>query len=185
MSEYQRRPAPAFQEYAADMLANAHYRMMTLEEKGLLHVLRNECWVNNRVPEQHDDLARYLGLELRIISACLTARVLTFFESENGCLICPELDAYRASLIERSNKLSVGGSKGGKKTQEKNKANQASLEASLKLLSKAEENGEEKKLVDFRSLDKGSTNQLSDPWVEEYEASPDSPVLYISASRGN
>lgn len=185
MNDHQKRRAPAFQEYAADLLANTHYRMMSLEEKGLLHVLRNECWVNDRVPSKHDELASYLGLEVARVATCLSSRVMTFFIFKNEFLICPELDAYRASLIERSNKLSVGGSKGGKRAQEKNKANKASLEASIKLLSRTEENGEEKKLVDFRSLDIGSTNQLSDPWVEEYEASPDSPVLYISASRGS
>jgi hypothetical protein len=185
MSKYQRRRAPAFQEYAADMLANSQFRMMTLEEKGLLTFLRYECWVNDRVPATHVDLARYLGLELEKISSCLTPRVLTFLESEDGHLICPELDAYRASLVERSNKLSIGGSKGGKKTQEKNKANQASLEASLKPLSRAETNKEEMKLDDSRSLDNGSTNQFSDPWIDEYEASPDAPTPYLIASRGS
>jgi len=184
MSKHQKRRAPAFQEYAADILANSQYRMMSLEEKGLLHVLRCECWVNDQVPAQHDDLARYLGVELQKITACLTPRILTFLKLEDGHLICPELNAYRASLIERSNKLSAGGSKGGKKTQEKNKSNQASLEASLKPLSRAETNKEEMKLDDFRSLDKGSTNQLLDPWVEEYEASPDASIEYINASQG-
>ena len=185
MNDHQKRRAPAFQEYAADMLANAHYRMMSLEEKGLLHVLRNECWVNDRIPSKHDELARYLGLEVEKVAMCLSSRVMTFFIFKNEFLICPELDSYRAKLNEKSNKLSAGGSKGGRRTQENNKKNKASLEASLKLLSRDESNKEEKKLDDFRSLDKGISEQLSDPWIDEYDASPDASILYINASRGN
>jgi uncharacterized protein YdaU (DUF1376 family) len=184
MSVSQKRRAPAFQEYAADMLANAHYRMMALDEKGLFSVLRYECWVNDRIPAKHDELARYLGIELQKIKACLTPRVLTFFESDNGYLLCPELDAYRAKLIERSNKQSTGGSKGGKITQQRHKNNQANLGASLKPLSRNKTNKEEENLNNLRLLEEGNTEQLSDPWVDEYEASPEASSPYLLASRG-
>lgn len=185
MSLSQKRRAPAFQEYAADMLANTQYRLMSLEEKGLLHVLRNECWVNDRIPSKHDELARYLGLEVERISTCLSSRVMKFFIIENGSLTCPELDSYRASLNEKSNKLSAGGSKGGKRTQENIKNNKASLEATLKPLSRNEESEDEKKLVDLKSVDMNNPKQITDPWVVEYDASPEILTPYLIASRGS
>lgn len=45
-----RETPPAYQEYAADMLSNRHFRMMTLQQRGLLYTLRLECWVNGSVP---------------------------------------------------------------------------------------------------------------------------------------
>ncbi|WP_108508547.1 hypothetical protein [Polynucleobacter acidiphobus] len=182
MSEYQRRRAPAFQEYAADMLANAQFRMMTLEEKGLLTILRYECWVNDRVPAQYSDLGLYLGVDSEKISTHLTAKVLTFFKAENEFLVCPELDSYRAKLMERTKKLAEAGSAGGKKTQ-KIKANQACPEASLKPVSRDEINKDEKKLNDIKPLNEGVTNQLSDPWIDEYNATPHATNLYINTTR--
>ena len=72
MGAIQKRRAPAYQEYAADMLANMQYRMMSLEEKGLLHLLRNECWVNDQIPAKIEELAPYLGIEITKLTVSLT-----------------------------------------------------------------------------------------------------------------
>jgi len=62
------RPAPAYQEYAADLLADQRYRLMTLAERGLWDTLRKECWVNNKVPSSLPVLAKLLSQdELRRI----------------------------------------------------------------------------------------------------------------------
>lgn len=185
MSAIQKRRAPAFQEYAADMLAYMRYRMMSLEEKGLLHLLRNECWVNDQIPAKIEELAPYLGIEINKLTASLTERVLSFFIEVNGFLISPELNAYRAQLTERSNKLATGGSKGGKSTQNKNKNNQARLEALLKPVRREDINKVELKSVEFRTMDSSVTAEFIDPWVSEYEASPDAPTPYLIASRGS
>lgn len=58
----QNRAAPAFQEYAATMLALLPFRTMTLQDRGLLYTMRLECWVNVRLPYNHNDLAKVLGL---------------------------------------------------------------------------------------------------------------------------
>ena len=59
------RPAPAYQEYASDMLANAKYRMMSFSERGLLDTRRKECWVNHKIPKDPENLGRYLGFEIK------------------------------------------------------------------------------------------------------------------------
>lgn len=142
------RPAPAFQEYASDLLANRHYRLMTLAEKGLFHLLRNECWVNLSLPSDHAKLAKYLGESNESIDSCLTDSVLHFFKITGDQMRCPELDGYRDELAIRHQKISEGGSKGGKSTQTKYKKGleatlDSTVEASLKPLSRAEVSGVE------------------------------------------
>ena len=56
------RPAPAFQEYASDLLAKREFRMMTLAERGLLMTMRLECWVNKSVPSSKSELALMFGV---------------------------------------------------------------------------------------------------------------------------
>lgn len=138
-----KRPAPAYQEYASDILANAQYRMMTLSERGLLYTMRKECWVNGHIPANPDDLASYLKNDVLEIKQCLSKKVLSFFRVEGEELICPELEQYRQILEERNRKMSEGGKKGGKNTQNRHKSIQSSLEATIKPLSRYEVNGDE------------------------------------------
>jgi len=58
----QNRDAPAYQEYAAAILARLAFRTMTLQDRGLLFTMRLECWVNVRLPSEHNNLAKVLGL---------------------------------------------------------------------------------------------------------------------------
>lgn len=60
----QNRDAPAYQEYAAALLARLPFRTMTLQDRGLLYTMRLECWVNVRLPNDHNSLAKVLGLGL-------------------------------------------------------------------------------------------------------------------------
>ena len=46
----QNREPPAFQEYAAAMMAKTDYRLMSLAGRGLLYTMRLECWVNLTCP---------------------------------------------------------------------------------------------------------------------------------------
>ena len=126
MTNQSKRPAPAYQEYASDILANAQYRMMSLSERGLLDTMRKECWVNGRIPANPNDLAMYLKFDKSEVELCLSKRVLSFFKRLEEDLVCPELDQYREMLAERHRKTSEGGRKGGQKTQHRHKSNQAS-----------------------------------------------------------
>ncbi len=113
-----RRPPPAYQEYASDMLADRRYRLMSLSEKGLLDVLRKECWANGCVPSNPDELARIIGIPVSELMPALTDKVRSFFEVSNGNMRSPELDAYRQDLENRREKERVGGSIGGKRSAE-------------------------------------------------------------------
>jgi uncharacterized protein YdaU (DUF1376 family) len=140
MSTNNKRPPPAYQEYASDLLANAKFKMMSLEERGLFFTMRMECWVNSSLPLDLSSLARYLGLEVIELEKSLSAGVLSFFKTKGDELICPELEDYKAKLIEKHLKMAEGGKKGGKATQNNHKQNKASLEATLKPLSRSELN---------------------------------------------
>jgi len=136
-----KRPAPAYQEYASDVLANKNYRLMTLSERGLWDTMRKECWVNGSVPSDPAGLSKYLGLNSAEVQPCLTTHVLRFFEVVGDSFICPELENYRDELKTRSQSQSAGGARGGKATQEKNKKAQAKLQANLKPLRGGEMDG--------------------------------------------
>jgi hypothetical protein len=111
----QQRDAPAFQEYAASMMARTDYRAMSLLARGLLYTLRLECWVNSSVPAEPALLAKVLGYPLDQVSTGL-AEVAPFFKAEGSKLRCPELDDYRRHLEERRQRQADGGRIGAAKT---------------------------------------------------------------------
>ena len=113
----QNREPPAYQEYAASMMARTDYRVLSLEGRGLLYTLRNECWVNGKLPADSATLARVLGYPSDQVERALS-ELRPFFEAVDGCLRCPELDDYRAHLDDRRERQSAGGRNGAKKTNE-------------------------------------------------------------------
>ncbi len=115
------RAAPAYQEYAAAMLADARYRLMTLAERGLLDTLRRECWVNGGLPEKPATLAKMLSFDQAEIAAALPA-IMPFFVVKDGKIVCPELDELRATYSERRERQAAG----GKRSAEKRKGEAAS-----------------------------------------------------------
>jgi hypothetical protein len=107
----QNRRAPCYQEYAASMLANFHFREMPLSARGLLYTLRLECWENHRLPADPKKLAAVLRFsEAEVISA--TQWLDTFLTRNDGWLTCPELEDYRNHLTEIKEKQSKGGKTG-------------------------------------------------------------------------
>lgn len=117
----QNRKPPAYQEYAASTLANRQFRLMNLLERGLLYTLRLECWENSQIPAVADELAKYLGCDVREIQQGLTNGVRSFFVEENGLFSCPELDNYRQHLEARKTKQSEGGKQGAAMTNKSRK----------------------------------------------------------------
>lgn len=115
----QNRKAPAYQEYAADVLSNREFRIATLAERGLIYTLRNECWVNGSVPSDKEKLAKYLGVSIDAIETNLTASVMNQFVVVGEALRCPELDDYRNHLQDIREKQSKGGKKGALTTNAK------------------------------------------------------------------
>lgn len=117
----QNRKPPAYQEYAATILSDRNFRLMTLSERGLLYSMRLECWANINVPENPKELAKYLSYETSDINNALTERVKAFFLQKSGNFICPELEDYRKHLNDIKIRQSEGGKQGAKKTNMKHK----------------------------------------------------------------
>lgn len=112
----QNRKPPAYQEYAATMLASRNFRLMNIAERGLLYTIRLECWENKQVPSSINQLAKYLGCDESEIQTALTDRVKSFFQVKDGSFTCAELEDYRQHLAEIRLKQIEGGKKGAKKT---------------------------------------------------------------------
>ena len=174
------RPAPAYQEYASDMLANYDFRVLSLAERGLVHTLKLECWVNHKFPADKSKMARALGFDQAEIDKTLNDNVMAFFEVNDGFLFSPELELYRAKQQKRRSGQSAGGKKGAEKTNSvhqkaKAKAPESKSQATRELpasktrvLSRDEMSGVETKRTE-QSLEKGV-----DSFVSEYEAEDDS-----------
>lgn len=116
----QNRDAPAYQEYAAAMLAQIPFRTMSLQDRGLLFTMRLECWVNVRLPNNSIALAKVLGKSECDVAESLPA-VMPFFKIVDGFIISSELESYRAHLADRKLKQSKGGKLGSAITNRKNK----------------------------------------------------------------
>jgi hypothetical protein len=116
----QNRDAPAFQEYAASMMARIEYRTMTLQDRGLLYSMKLECWVNKQLPKQPDKLARVLGFDVAEVAASLPG-VMPFFAYSGDFIVSPELDSYRDYLENQRERMSAGGKQGAEKTNGKRK----------------------------------------------------------------
>ena len=110
--------APAYQEYAANMLADINFRSLGLAERGLLYTLRLECWVNGRMPSRAAKLAKALGLQEDEIARGLK-ELTPFFSDTAGMLSCQSLEDYRAAHLERRTRQSAGGKKGAATTNKK------------------------------------------------------------------
>jgi len=107
--------APAYQEYAANMMARFDYRTLTLAQRGLLYSMRLECWVNQFLPESPEILARILGFDGAEIAAEIPY-VMAFFVVENGRIFAPDLEAYRARVLGIRERQAQGGKAGAAKT---------------------------------------------------------------------
>ena len=55
------RKAPAYQEYASDMIASESFKLMSFPERGLLYTLRLHCWVDGSIPRDLGKLSRIIG----------------------------------------------------------------------------------------------------------------------------
>jgi uncharacterized protein YdaU (DUF1376 family) len=166
----QNREPPAFQEYAAAMMAKTDYRLMSLAGRGLLYTMRLECWVNRRLPPDAPRLARVLGFDVAEVAA-LIPEVQPFFAIDDEGLFCPELEDYREHVDDRRKKQSEGGKQTAEKHKAKRQQTTPETEAaylpsdlqgtcsSLVQSSKAQPN----------SIQVLSEEPISDEWLSDYE----------------
>lgn len=191
----QNRPPPAFQEYAASMMAKTDYRTMSLAGRGLLYSMRLECWVNQSLPRDVVKLAKVLGFDPAEVGGVLP-EVEPFFAFSATTITCPELDDYREHLAGVSVKKSEGGKKGAAKTNGKRKSaatagNTETEEGSG--ISRVSRGISRDSLVKFSSVQSSPTQPLernlspeSESWVHEMERAEGSDVGddYLKASNG-
>jgi len=188
----QNRDAPAFQEYAATMLSRLPFRTMTLQDRGLLYTMRLECWVNMRLPGNHGDLAKVLGLPVAEVADSLPA-VMPFFKTVDGYIISPELEDYRAHLAERKHKQSQGGKRGsaitnGKRNRPENRVD-TDGSSSPSSTSRQPRRGGGESLVQNSSAQQSQKQPLrkgvvNDPFVAEYEAAESCTADAYARARG-
>lgn len=189
----QNRDAPAYQEYAATIMAQLPFRTMTLQDRGLFYTMRLECWVNVRLPQSHNDLAKVLGLPVAEVAGSLTA-VMPFFEVVDGFIISPELENYRAHLEYRRSKQSHGGKLGSAITNKKRNRPARAVDDGVSSIPSSTlrlpRRGGDESLV-RPSTEKPSQNQpperavITDPFVSEYEAAESCTAdAYARASGG-
>ena len=171
----QNRDAPAYQEYAATILAQLPFRTMSLQERGLLYTMRLECWVNIRLPKNQNDLAKVLGLQLVEVTSSFAA-VMPFFEVVGEFVICPELENYRAYLAERRNKQSEGGKLGSDITKTKrnnkeevaNQKNSANPQGTPHVPRRVDRDSLAQSKAEQPSQNQSSGGGNGDPWLEDY-----------------
>lgn len=174
----QHRKPPAYMEYAASMLSNKHFRLMSLKERGLLYTLRLECWENIHVPATIHELTKYLGCEVNEIQEALTKNVMSFLLKNDSNITCPELDDYRQHLNEIRARQIAGGkytaaikkegvNKSRKHTNSIDSANhQANLQVSYQETSKSLVQQSTEKQSQTQSLEQSPNNN---DWANDYD----------------
>jgi len=168
----QNRKPPAYQEYAATILTSLSFRKMTLQDRGLLFTMRLECWENVRLPDTHNELAKVLGLPVGEIAESLSA-VMPFFDLQDGFIICPELEDYRAHLSDQRKKQSQGGKRGSAITNSNRHTKTKDITSSSRLPRQGSDDSlvqsSTEKLSQTQSIKK-EVNPIHSAWVAEYEA---------------
>jgi uncharacterized protein YdaU (DUF1376 family) len=179
------KDVPYFQLYAANFLSNRQFKLMSLDERGILISIYMECWVNLSVPIEPAELAKCLGFSQQEASRALTTQVKSFLIEKEGSYISPELEGYREKFMEGRRKQSEGGKQGAKRKKEKAMGKIEEVEG----IPEGQPKGS---LIQIKSnqiksnqlLKEGAMSNEIMKWVEEYTNAPDISVTYLSASKG-
>jgi hypothetical protein len=167
-SRYHKRPPPAFQLYASDLLADENFRLASLAQRGLLLTMLCECWVNRAVPKDPKVLAKLLGLDEAETRAALADGILkTFAASEDrpGYVECPDLVRQQRERSEQRAAQSAGGRKGAEERWRQPKPPPDGYPNGVPNGSRvgSEESRKEPE-------QKGSASKIDDEFVQAYEA---------------
>lgn len=160
------RPAPAFQEYASDMLVNTSG--MTLNERGLLTSMRWRCWTHHKIPITPELLAPLIGVPSDQIEESLTTAVMVFFQpskEQQDMVFCPELEDYRIEMVAKRQSSRKNGAKGGRSTGERlSKALQRDAPVASEL-NREKSNKDEMSRV---GLSRNKSQERKE-WLDDYE----------------
>ena len=163
----QKLPPPAYQTYAANILANLSFRQATLVQRGLAYTIELECWVNGKIPFDVEKLAKVLGYAPSEIKSALSEAIrIGEFVVHDGFISSQRLDNYKVHLADRREKQVSGGKKGAAITNRRD----------IKLSSVYERkvSGESQVESQVLSIAKSSTEkqnqtQSIDKWVSDYK----------------
>lgn len=168
LAKMSRKP-PAFQCYAANLIADKNYRLMGLAERGLWVSMYLECWVNEGVPLSPDDLAKFLGFSTNDVESSMSQHVMSFFVEKEFSIVSPELDDYRLSLQKVRKKQSEG----GKIAQEnKRKKSSDSLRGQHASRHETLHSTHDASSLDQIRLNQVSSDQSIKEWVSDYDNAP-------------
>lgn len=115
-----KRPPPAYQEYASDMIARREYKELSFEARGFLWAMRMEWWVNGDFPADTNRLASYLGTTVEIVDKLLP-QIKAFVENDGQSIGFADLWAYKLKLEIQREKMSAGGKKNAIYTNTENR----------------------------------------------------------------
>lgn len=172
MKKPRKKQPPAYQMYAADILATKEYRMMNLEERGLFLSLHLDIWVNDEVPFDNHDLALYLGFPVEDIVRARSRYLDQFFTQCGEYFCCPEHDAYKAMLDERREKQSQGGKKGQRIKKAKAKGLPETPPKGSRVEASSDELNKEEVSREALSRTETSFQHVSEgieQWLEDYD----------------
>src|SRR4051812_202294 len=102
------KAAPAFQDYAADMLADSRFAMMSAAAVGVFYRLKLQAWLDGSVPADVKAVARLVREDAAVVSA-IWPEVLPMFEELDGRLIYPPHEEQRAKHAAWRDKSRQGG----------------------------------------------------------------------------
>lgn len=176
---------PAFQEYAANLLASVEIRQLNEFELGLLFLVRLECWVNVKLPADPRRLALLLNRSQEWIETCLPALLDTsLLEEKDGFITSPGHEVYREKLRQTREAKAKGGQKGAEITNRKKRtSNDAGMSSGMSSgMPHNAERVSRGSLVQHRvvqnNLEKHSNQGEGfsdvDPWLDEYDNTPNS-----------
>jgi|688.fasta_scaffold364215_2 uncharacterized protein YdaU (DUF1376 family) len=118
-----REVIPYFRCYAENIIADRHYRSMSLLERGLWISIYLECWPNVSVPADRKKMAKVLGFGEEEISKIQMDQIMYFFSEVQGEITSPELNALRDEFMETRRKKAEGGKEGARRKKEKQLGN--------------------------------------------------------------
>lgn len=165
----QNRKPPAYQEYAAQILANRNFRLMDLSQRGLLWTIRLECWENQKVPANPEDLAKYLGLDSHETRQALTEHVNSFLELKDNDLVCPEIEDYRQHLNDQKKRQSEGGKKGAKSTNSRHKQQSGDSQLSRQVTRESLVKLSTDKQSQNQPLENSNNSIDVNEWINDYD----------------
>ena len=113
------RAVPYYPFYAANLIANKQFRLMTIEERGLWITIQMECWVNGSVPSDPRELAKHLGVSHEEVQRSFTQKQLSFLQKIGEEFKSPELEEQRKEFMVRREKQRIGGMEGAKRKKDK------------------------------------------------------------------